>query len=108
MSSEVDIITGFPNDPSMEELEKIRNRSRALQREMDDGAGAKRAMNSKTGKVFRLHCEGVLYGRIKEMVKSDPACQAILQVLNSIGIQTESAKVAARGLASEQLREERE
>jgi len=108
MSSDVDIITGFPTDPSMEQLEKIRDRTRALQRDMDDGAGTQKAMNSKAGKVFKLHCEGVLYGRIKEMVKSDPACQAILAVLNSIGVQTESAKVAARKLASEQLREERE
>lgn len=106
MSMDTDIITGFPKDPSEEYLSKIGKRSRELQGEVDMGGQTIRAMSSKSGKIFRTHCESVLFGRINAFVKSDPACQAILQVLDSIGVQIESAKVAAQRLSKEQLREE--
>ena len=106
MSIDTDIITGFPKDPSEEDLFKIRKRSRDLQVEVDLGGQTIRAMSSKSGKIFRAHCESILFDRIKAFVKSDPACQAILQVLDSIGVQIDSAKVAAQKLSKEQLREE--
>jgi hypothetical protein len=106
MSIDTDIITGFPKDPSEEDLTKIRKRSQDLRVEVDLGRQTIRAMSSKSGRIFRDHCESILFGRINAFVKSDPACQAILQVLDSIGVQIDSAKVAAQKLSKEQLREE--
>ncbi len=100
---DVDIVTGMPL--GLIEAEKKEIEKSFLRKDLDVASAMVKALKSKTGLIFQKQCEEILFQRIEAFVKSDPGAQAILQVLNSIGIKIDAARVASEKLLREQLRQ---
>lgn len=101
MPAKIDPKTGMPVE--LINASKKQARISELEKEARKGTEIISALKSKAGLLFEKECNAVLEQRIRELVKDDPRCQTVIQILRTIGGEIQSAQGAADKLAREQL-----